>query len=476
MSKLIFEKSHPGANGFALSPMREDMRIPDAFLRAERANLPEVSEVEFTRHFMELSKRAFGVDDGMYPLGSCTMKYNPKVNEWAARQFAALHPLLPEKYAQGVLSLLYDAGEMLKEILGMDAFTLQPAAGAQGEMTGVAMIRAYHEHRGDHRRTKMLVPDSAHGTNPATAHVVGYDVVEVASNENGLVDLDDLRAKMNDEVAGLMLTNPNTLGLFEKDILAMAEIVHGAGGLLYYDGANLNAIMGMARPGDMGFDVVHVNLHKTFATPHGGGGPGSGPVGAKAHLAPFLPVPVLQKDGGAYRWDFDRPLSIGQMHAFYGNVGVVVKAYAYMLALGAEGIRDACRLAVLAANYLRVCLGEDYDIAYDALCKHEFVLSAARQMHENHVGATDICKRLIDMGYHPPTVHFPLIVKEALMIEPNETESLERLDGFVEAMRAIARECRENPEIVRTAPHTCPITRVDEVKAARNPVVKYEEA
>lgn len=475
MSKLIFEKSRPGANGFALSPMREDMRIPDSYLRAERANLPEVSEVEFVRHFMELSKRAYGVDDGMYPLGSCTMKYNPKIDEWAARQFAPLHPLLPEKYAQGVLALLYDAGEMLKEILGMDAFTLQPAAGAQGEMTGVAMIRAYHENRGDHRRTKMLVPDSAHGTNPATAHVVGYDVVEVASDERGLVNIEDLRAKMTDEVAGLMLTNPNTLGLFEKDILAMADIVHNAGGLLYYDGANLNAIMGMARPGDMGFDVVHVNLHKTFATPHGGGGPGSGPVGAKALLAPFLPAPVLEKRGGAYRWNSDRPLSIGQMHAFYGNVGVVIKAYAYMLALGADGIRDACRLAVLAANYLRVRLGEDYDVAYDALCKHEFVLSAARQMHENHVGATDICKRLIDMGYHPPTVHFPLIVKEALMIEPNETESLERLDAFVEAMRAIARECRENPEIVRTAPHHSPITRVDEVKAARNPVVKFEE-
>lgn len=473
MSELIFEKSHPGANGFTLSPMEEAMRIPPEFLRAQKADLPEVAEVEAVRHFMALSKKAFGVDDGMYPLGSCTMKYNPKVNEWAARQFADLHPLTRPEHAQGILSLMYDCGEMLKEILGMDAFTLQPAAGAQGEMTGVRMIRAYHESRGDAKRTKMLVPDSAHGTNPATAHVVGYDVVEVKSDDRGLVDIEDLRAKMTDEVAGLMLTNPNTLGLFERDILAMADIVHGAGGLLYYDGANLNAIMGMARPGDMGFDVVHVNLHKTFSTPHGGGGPGSGPVGAKAILAPFLPVPVIEKQGETYALNSDRPLSIGKLHAFYGNVGVIVRAYAYILALGAEGIRDACRLAVLAANYLRVKLGEDYEVAYDVLCKHEFVLSTVRQLSENHVGATDICKRLIDMGYHPPTVHFPLIVKEALMIEPNETESLQRLDAFAEAMRAIARECRENPEVVRTAPHTMPITRVDEVKAARNPVVCF---
>ena len=464
MSKLIFEKSHPGANGFALSPMREDMRIPDAFLRAERANLPEVSEVEFTRHFMELSKRAFGVDDGMYPLGSCTMKYNPKVNEWAARQFAALHPLLPEKYAQGVLSLLYDAGEMLKEILGMDAFTLQPAAGAQGEMTGVAMIRAYHEHRGDHRRTKMLVPDSAHGTNPATAHVVGYDVVEVASNENGLVDLDDLRAKMNDEVAGLMLTNPNTLGLFEKDILAMAEIVHAAGGLLYYDGANLNAVMGVVRPGDMGFDCIHMNLHKTFATPHGGGGPGAGAVGCKAFLTQFLPHPASMEGGGHI-----------QVRGFAASFLVVVKALTYLLTLGREGIPEAAQNAVLNANYLMRKIQGTFEPAFDRICMHEFVLDLGQFHKETGVSALDVAKSLIDYGMHPPTMYFPLIVHEALMLEPTETESKDTLDWAAEVFRQLYQLAHEDPELMHNAPHNAQIGRPDEVRAARKPVLRWEK-
>ena len=477
--KLIFEQSHPGHRSHFLPASDVPAAaLPEDLARASALDLPELTESELARHYEALAQQVHGVNKGFYPLGSCTMKYNPRIDEDAAALpgFTGVHPLQSETTSRGCREVLRQAEERLTAVTGMDRMTFQPAAGAHGEYMGLLLIKAYHERRGDKNRTKVLVPDSAHGTNPASAAMCGYQVVSIPSDANGLVDLEKLREAAGPDTAALMLTNPNTVGLFDPNILEITRIVHQAGGLCYYDGANLNAIMGWARPGDMGFDVVHLNLHKTFATPHGGGGPGSGPVGAKAHLAPFLPVPVLQKDGGAYRWDFDRPLSIGQMHAFYGNVGVVVKAYAYMLALGAEGIRDACRLAVLAANYLRVRLGEDYDIAYDALCKHEFVLSAARQMHENHVGATDICKRLIDMGYHPPTVHFPLIVKEALMIEPNETESLERLDGFVEAMRAIARECRENPEIVRTAPHTCPITRVDEVKAARNPVVKYEEA
>ncbi|MDD3023777.1 MAG: aminomethyl-transferring glycine dehydrogenase subunit GcvPB, partial [Syntrophomonadaceae bacterium] len=418
---------------------------------------------------------AYGVDSGFYPLGSCTMKYNPKINEWAARLpgFAGIHPYQPENTVQGALQLYYEMQDMLSEITGMDAFSLQPAAGAHGEMAGVMIIKAYHLHRGDYKRSKMMVPDSAHGTNPATANVVGYDVIEVKSNDRGLVDLDDLRAKMNDEVAGLMLTNPNTLGLFEEEIKEIAAIVHDGGGLLYYDGANLNGVIGVARPGDMGFDVIHVNLHKTFGTPHGGGGPGSGPVGVKSLLLDVLPIPVAVKKGEKYSFDYNRPLSIGKLKNFYGNFGVIVKAYAYIKTLGAAGLREACEHAVLNANYLRHQLRDNYNIPMDRLCKHEFIANSRKQA-ENHVSTMDIAKRLIDYGYHPPTVYFPLIVSEAIMIEPTETESKERLDTFIQVMQDIAREAIENPDLVINAPQNAAIKRLDEVTAARKPVLKWE--
>ena len=482
MSKLIFEKNLKGSNTFTIPPAdipEVDIAtsIPASFLREAAPALPDISEVEAVRHFVDLSHKAYGVDNGFYPLGSCTMKYSPKINEWAARLsgFANIHPYQPVKTVQGAMELLYNMQNLLAEITGMDAVTLQPAAGAHGEMTGVMVIKAYHQHRNDHHRTKMMVPDSAHGTNPATANVVGFDVVEVKSNSRGLVDLEDLKSKMGPEIAGLMLTNPNTLGLFEEEIQDIAAVVHEAGGLLYYDGANLNAVMGISRPGDMGFDVVHLNLHKTFSTPHGGGGPGSGPVGVKSHLADYLPVPLVVKEGGKYVFDYNRPKSIGKVKNFYGNFGVIVKAYAYILALGADGIKDAAQQAVLSANYLRQELKKDYHVPFDRLCKHEFVATAKTQMDENGVTTLDIAKRLTDYGFHPPTVYFPLIVKEALMIEPTETETRERLDDFLQAMSRIAEEARNHPETVTTAPHNAVITRVDEVTAARNPIVKWED-
>ncbi|HPF21293.1 MAG TPA: aminomethyl-transferring glycine dehydrogenase subunit GcvPB [Syntrophomonas sp.] len=481
MNKILFEKNQPGSNGFSLPPLdfpadALSSTIPAAFLRQAELDLPELSEVEVVRHFTALSHRAYGVDDGFYPLGSCTMKYNPKINEWAARLpgLAAIHPYQAQETVQGALEILYKADKAFSEIAGMDRFTLQPAAGAHGELTGVMIIKAYHRHHGDEQRTRMLVPDSAHGTNPATANMVGYEVVEIKSNDLGLVDLDDLRSKMNRETAGLMLTNPNTLGLFEQDIQAIAEIVHEQGGLLYYDGANLNAIAGVARPGDMGFDVVHFNLHKTFSTPHGGGGPGSGPVGVKEHLSAFLPAPLVECQDGRYWLDDDRPLSIGRVKEFYGNFSVIVKAYCYLLTLGAAGLRSASEHAVLNANYLRHHLASDYQIPFNRLCKHEFVATSQNQMEAAHISTLDIAKRLMDYGYHPPTVYFPLIVKEAMMIEPTETESRERLDEFIEALRSIAREARENPEMVKNAPHNTVIVRVDEVAAARHPLVKWE--
>lgn len=483
MNKLIFEKSVAGSNSFCLPPAdiptpELSASIPQDFLRQAELTLPDVSEVEVVRHFTELSHRSFGVDDGLYPLGSCTMKYNPKINEWAARLpgFASLHPYQAESTVQGALELMYNTDKMLCEITGMDRYTLQPAAGAHGEMTGVMIIKAYHQDRQDSKRTKMLVPDSAHGTNPATANVVGYEVVEIKSDADGLVDLNDLRSKMNDEVAGLMLTNPNTLGLFETNIKEIAAIVHEGGGLLYYDGANLNGIIGVARPGDMGFDVVHLNLHKTFGTPHGGGGPGSGPVGVKSFLAPFLPVPLVAKEEDTYYFDYDRPQSLGRVKDFYGNFGVIVKAYAYILALGGEGLRLACEHAVLNANYIRHHLRGVYHIPFDRICKHEFIASGQYQMEEAHISTLDIAKRLIDYGYHPPTIYFPLIVKEAMMIEPTETESQARLDDFIMALKNIAREAQEDGELLKTAPCTTPVNRLDEVGAARNPKVKWEAA
>jgi glycine dehydrogenase subunit 2 len=479
MSKLIFERSVPGSGAFSLPegdvPPVELKDSLQGFLRESEPILPEVSEVEVVRHFTELSQKAFGVDSGMYPLGSCTMKYNPKINEWAARLpgFADLHPDQPEETVQGALELMYELEQMLCEITGMERFTLQPASGAHGEMTGASLIKAYHEQRQDFQRKKMVVPDSAHGTNPATAHMLGFEVIEVKSNDRGLVDVDDLRSLMSDQIAGLMLTNPNTLGLFEEEIAEISAVVHEAGGLLYYDGANLNAVMGVARPGDMGFDIVHLNLHKTFSTPHGGGGPGSGPVGVKDFLVEFLPVPLVGRKDGQYFLDYDLPHTIGKVQSFYGNFGVMVKAYAYIKALGGGGIREACQHAVLNANYIRHNLREFYEIPYDRLCKHEFVASAVKQKKEDGVTALDVAKRLIDYGYHPPTIYFPLIVEEALMIEPTETETKGRLDDFIKAMQEIARESKENPELVKEAPTKTPIRRVDEVTAARQPILKW---
>lgn len=476
---LIFEISKPGRKAYSLPDcdvpqLALEEMVPKECLREEDAMLPEVSEVDVVRHFTRLSQLNYGVDSGFYPLGSCTMKYNPKVNEDVASLagFTQVHPLQPDETVQGCLEILYRMDRLLSEITGMDRFSLQPAAGAHGEMTGLMVIKAYHQHRGDAKRNKIIVPDSAHGTNPASAAMVGFDVVEVKSNDKGEVDLEELKAVVDDTTAGLMLTNPNTLGLFEKNILEIADIVHKAGGLLYYDGANMNAILGIARPGDMGFDVVHLNLHKTFSTPHGGGGPGAGPVGVKKELEPFLPVPVVEFKDGRYYLDYDRPLSIGRVKSFYGNFGVIVKAYAYIMSMGAEGLREVAESAVLNANYLMERLKEYYHIPYHRRCMHEFVISAQRQK-EKGVSALDIAKRLMDFGFHPPTMYFPLIVKEALMIEPTETESKETLDAFADALIEIAREVEEQPEKVKDAPHSTPVRRLDEARAARNPVLRW---
>ncbi|WP_276495653.1 aminomethyl-transferring glycine dehydrogenase subunit GcvPB [Acetobacterium wieringae] len=478
---LIFEKSVPGRKADIL-PMCDvpelsiDSMIPEAFLRAEEVALPEVSEIDTIRHFTALSQMNHGVDSGFYPLGSCTMKYNPKVNEAVAQYcgFTGVHPYQPEQTVQGCLEVLYQTDRMLAEITGMERVSLQPAAGAHGEMAGLMIIKAYHQHRGDTKRQKIVVPDSSHGTNPASAAVVGFDVIEVKSNPAGGVDLEALQAVMSDEIAGLMLTNPSTLGLFEENIVEIAKIVHQTGGLLYYDGANMNAIMGKTRPGDMGFDVVHLNLHKTFSTPHGGGGPGSGPVGVKKELVPFLPGPVVESGTNGYYLDGDRPLSIGRVKSFYGNFLVVVKAFSYIRSLGAKGLREASEMAVLNANYIRAGLCEDYELPFGKTCMHEVVFSAQKQAKAG-VSALDIAKRLIDFGYHPPTIYFPLIVKEALMIEPTETESKETLDAFIAAMKQIAREAKENPEVVKSAPHDTIVGRLDEVKAVRKPVLKFSQ-
>jgi glycine dehydrogenase subunit 2 len=479
---LIFELSTPGRIGYSLPEMdvpELDLSslLPEGYLRSEEPELPEVSELDIMRHYTALSRRNHGVDSGFYPLGSCTMKYNPKINENVARfnGFAHVHPLQDESSVQGALELLYDLQQHLIEITGMDEVTLQPAAGAHGEWTGLMMIRAYHEANGDLKRTKVIVPDSAHGTNPASATVAGLETITVKSNENGLVDLDDLRRVVGEDTAALMLTNPNTLGLFEENIVEMAEIVHGAGGKLYYDGANLNAVLSKARPGDMGFDVVHLNLHKTFTGPHGGGGPGSGPVGVKADLIPFLPKPIISKRGEEYVFDYDRPQSIGRVKPFYGNFGINVRAYTYIRSMGPDGLKAVTEYAVLNANYMMRRLAEYYDLPFDKHCKHEFVLSGRRQKKLG-VRTLDIAKRLLDFGYHPPTIYFPLNVEECIMIEPTETESKETLDSFVDIMIQIAKEVEENPEIVQEAPHTTVVGRMDEATAARKPILRYQKA
>lgn len=479
---LIFESSTEGRIGYSLPEMDvekvniEDL-IPSAFIRQTEAQLPEASELDIMRHYTALSKRNHGVDSGFYPLGSCTMKYNPKINENVARfsGFANIHPLQDESTVQGALELMYDLQESLKEITGMDEVTLQPAAGAHGEWTGLMMIRAYHENNGDFGRTKVIVPDSAHGTNPASATVAGLETITVKSNEQGLVDLEDLKRVVGNDTAALMLTNPNTLGLFEEQILEMAEIIHNAGGKLYYDGANLNAVLSKARPGDMGFDVVHLNLHKTFTGPHGGGGPGSGPVGVKADLIPFLPAPLIVKEEEQYKLDYDRPLTIGRVKPYYGNFGINVRAYTYIRSMGPDGLKAVTEYAVLNANYMMRKLAPYYDLPYDRHCKHEFVLSGRRQKKLG-VRTLDIAKRLLDFGYHPPTIYFPLNVEEGMMIEPTETESKETLDGFIETLIQIAKEAEETPEIVQEAPHTTVIKRLDETLAARKPVLRYTKA
>ena len=474
--KLLFERSRAGRGSDLLPACDVPVVTYDqGLLRAEAPRLPEMAEVDLSRHYTELAKQTHGVNDGFYPLGSCTMKYNPRVNEEAAAQpgFTQLHPLQPVETVQGALEVIHTAEKMLCEITGMDGMTFQPAAGAHGEYTGLLLIRKYHQSRGDTARTKIIVPDSAHGTNPASATMAGFKVVSVPSNEQGDVDLDALRKAVGPDTAGLMLTNPNTVGLFDPNILEITQIIHDAGGLCYYDGANLNAIMGHVRPGDMGFDCVHLNLHKTFSTPHGGGGPGSGPVGCKAVLAQFLPSPhVEEKDG---KFAFATPEhTMGQVRSFYGNFLVVVKALAYLITLGKEGIPEASAGAVLNANYLMKQLAGAYDMSYDTQCMHEFVMTLQGLAHDTGVTAMDVAKRLLDFGMHPPTMYFPLIVHEALMVEPTETESMETLDEAARVFLDILAEAKTDAESLHHAPHDCPIGRPDEVTAARSPILRYD--
>jgi glycine dehydrogenase subunit 2 len=475
---LIFEVSRPGRVAYSLPKSDVDSvdleaKFPKHLIRDEAAELPEVAELDLVRHYTALSNKNHGIDNGFYPLGSCTMKYNPKVNEVIARipGFSRIHPYQPAETVQGALELLYNLQEELAEITGMDAVTVQPAAGAQGEWTGLMMVKAYHEQKGEDRK-EVLVPDSAHGTNPASASVAGYTAVTIPSNADGLVDLEELKKHLNSNTAALMLTNPNTLGLFEKEIAEIAEVVHEAGGLLYYDGANTNAIMGKCTPGAMGFDIVHLNLHKTFTGPHGGGGPGAGPVGVKEFLLPYLPVPRVEKDGDQFVLNSDYPLSIGRVKAYHGNFGILVRAYSYIRTMGPIGLREVSEGAVLHANYMRKKLEPYFESPYPQICKHEFVLSGSRQKKLG-VRTLDMAKRLLDFGYHPPTVYFPINVEECMMIEPTETESKETMDAFIDVMIKIAKEVEENPDIVLEAPHTTIIGRLDEVQAARNPVLRY---
>ncbi len=478
---LVFELSHEGRVGYVLPEPIEDIkvRIPETLKRKSRLDLPELSEPEVVKHYTRLSEMNYGVDSGIYPLGSCTMKYNPKINEEIAAHpgVTYVHPYQDEKTVQGNLRIMWELERWLKEITGMDRFTLQPAAGANGEFTGVSIIRAYHLDRGNTGRNEMLVPDSAHGTNPASAAMAGFKVVEIPSNENGTVDLEALEDAVGERTAGLMLTNPNTLGIFEDEILEIAKVVHRAGGILYYDGANINAVLGKIRPGDMGFDVVHLNLHKTFSTPHGGGGPGSGPVGVKEFLKDYLPVPLVAYDeeNDRYYLDYDVPKSIGKVKELYGNFAVMVRALTYLKIMGRNGLREASEVAVLNANYITQKLKgtKGYELPHRELRKHETVFSAEPMKKETGVTALDVSKRLLDFGLHAPTIYFPLIVHEALMIEPTETVSREELDAYVEALRKISEEAYSNPEIVKSAPHSTAIRRVDDVLAVRKPITTW---
>jgi len=475
---LIFEQGGEGRIGYSLpewdvEKIKVEQFVPPHLLRKELEGFPQLSEVEVVRHFTRLSQWNYGVESGFYPLGSCTMKYNPRVNEEVAKMngFIHIHPYQPESLTQGILKLMYELAGLLAEITGMDHATLQPAAGAHGELTGMMMIKAALKGRGE-RRTKVLVPDTAHGTNCSTSTIASFQMVEIKSNERGVIDPEKVAEHMDDEVAAIMVTNPNTLGLFEENLTEIAEIVHRKGGFVYCDGANLNALMGIVKLGDLGVDVVHLNLHKTFSTPHGGGGPGAGPVAIKKELAPYLPAPVIEKVGDIYRFNYDRPQSIGKMKAFYGNFGVLLKAYAYILSMGSEGLRKASEMAVLNANYLMKRLRGYYYLPYDRPCMHECVFTD-RFQERYHISTLDIAKRLIDYGYHPPTIYFPLVVKGALMMEPTETESKEEVDRFIETMITIAKEAEEDPDLLRQAPRRVKVRRLDEVLAARKPRLKW---
>ena len=474
--KLLFERSHPGRRCTILPACDvPTCEIDPALCREQAPHLPQMSENELSRHYTELAKQTYGVNDGFYPLGSCTMKYNPKVNDQIAALpgFASIHPLQPEETVQGCLEALDLAAQYLCEITGMDDMTFQPAAGAHGELTGLMLIKKYHQANGHEGRVNILVPDSAHGTNPASATMAGFHVVSIPSLPNGCVDIEALRQAADEHTAGLMLTNPNTVGLFDPNIAEITEIVHKAGGLCYYDGANLNAIMGIVRPGDTGFDVVHLNLHKTFSTPHGGGGPGSGAVGCKDFLKPFLPSPTLTHDESGYHLHRDNPQSIGAVKSFYGNFLVVVRALCYLLSLGKEGVPEASQNAVLNCNYMMSHLKDLYDIAFDTGCMHEFVMTLENLKKEKGVTAMDIAKALLDNGIHPPTMYFPLIVEEALMVEPTETETRETLDHAIEVFRSIYTQAQEHPEQMHELPLHTPVRRLDEVGAARNPKLRY---
>ncbi|MGM0445798.1 MAG: aminomethyl-transferring glycine dehydrogenase subunit GcvPB [Bacillota bacterium] len=475
--KLIIDYSSPGRKGYSLPPLDvPDIKIEDSleskYVRKE-LNFPEVSEVDVVRHYTALSELNYGVDSGIYPLGSCTMKYNPKRNEDIARieKLTQIHPYQSDDDVQGSLKILHELKMDLAEISGMDEMTLQPASGAHGEFTGLLIIRKYFEDKGI-EKTKVIVPDSAHGTNPASAIMAGFDIVEIDSNEHGMVDIEKLKEAVDDDVAALMLTNPNTLGIFEKDIKEIADIIHDVGGLLYYDGANLNAVMGYARPGDMDFDVLHLNLHKTFSTPHGGGGPGSGTVGVKEFLKPYLPRPLLVKEEGTYFWDYDRPKSIGKVHGFYGNYGVLIRAYSYIKTLGYKGLKKTTENAVLNANYMKSKLKDDFVLPYEENSLHEFVLSGIKQK-EKGASTLNIAKRLLDYGQYAPTIYFPLVVKEAMMIEPTETENIETLNRFIDTLKTISKEIDDNPELVKNAPHNTSVRKLDEAKAAREPDLKW---
>ncbi len=475
--KLIFDISQEGRKGYTL-PHSEFSRksLDDVYLRDDCPGLPEVSELDVVRHFTNVSFKNFGIEKGFYPLGSCTMKYNPKINQDIANMpgFSQIHPYQPLDTVQGILKIYDETQRMLSEISGLHTYSLNPYAGAHGELVGLMIIKAYHESRNDFNRTKIIVPDAAHGTNPASATVCGFQSVEVKSNRDGSVSVEDLKSVLGDDIAGIMLTNPNTLGMFEKDILEIAKLVHEAGGLLYYDGANLNPILGKVRPGDMGFDIMHINLHKTFSTPHGGGGPGSGPVGVTKALAPFLPQPVIRKVNDTYTIDDHVIDSLGQISHFYGNIGVAIKAYAYILSNGKEHLPEIAAFSVLNANYIKESLKDLYLLPVEGVCKHEFVFDGLKDKSTG-VTTLDVAKRLLDYDVHPPTIYFPLLYKESLMIEPVETESKQTIDQFIAIMRTIAQEAKDTPELVKNAPYNTVVKRLDEALAARKPIVKYKD-